>query len=84
LSFKEDEPKPIKQRIFPGNENLLKFKENIVTQVITFEKYSIELQQNSLTDSFHKIDLEDATKQELDDIKQLLVIVFSTNVVPKQ
>lgn len=61
-TFNEEEPKPIKERIFNGNENLLKFKEPIKVKVITYDKYLIQKQQNALSESFHKIDLEDATK----------------------
>lgn len=76
-SFTDVEPIPIKERIFNGNENLLKFKEPISVNVISYDKYLIQKKQNSLSESFHKIDLEDATKQELEDIKILQTIVFT-------
>jgi len=53
------------------------------TKIIPFEQFLIERQQNQLNDSFHKVDLEDATKEEVDDIKSLIQIVFGESASQK-
>lgn len=73
----DENPTPIKDRIFMSSEDLEKYRIPVIEETISYDRYKIEEDQNRISKSFHLADLDEASNQELQDMKMLVTIVFS-------
>ena len=73
----EEPPTPIKERIFPSSQDLKIYRNFKKEEVISYERYKIDIEQNSLNQAFRVADLEEATDSELQDVKLLVPLIFT-------
>ena len=69
-------PKSIVELIF-GNKSLDKFKMERREDFMNYENFKLEREKRMFDESFYVVDTEDASEEEMQDLKMLITLIFS-------
>ena len=81
--FKEVESQPGAKRVKSiielifGGASIERFKRERREDVVSYERYKVERDQRMFDESFYIVDMEDATEEELDDLRMIITIIFN-------